>query len=124
MKIVLCCLTIGICMSVSGNAQPASIPHKVFLISNLADVPARNGYWDHLQQLLTSQSGPYTLVVNGDILTKSFDPANQEDLGRIEHLVGLAQDLSQGRIVIIPGDRDWDNSGIDGLRSVKSWRIS
>ncbi len=119
MRGILFCLVICLFLSDPGITQPTAPSHRVLLVSNLADVPADDPYWNQLRQLLEIQSGPYTLLVNGDLISKSFNPSNQGDLLRIDKLINLAQGLSHGRVIILPGDRDWDNSGIEGLKSVK-----
>ncbi|GAA3997215.1 metallophosphoesterase [Hymenobacter fastidiosus] len=74
-----------------------------------------------LRQQLEQHRGPFTVVHLGDIAANTGLQKEPEasTTARIDQLLGLVQGLPNGRIYFLPGDKDWDNSGPDGLKRVK-----
>ncbi len=99
--------------------------HTVFLLGNTAqrELPAA-----HLQQMrrtLEQQTGPFTVVHLGDIVanegfaSRADTALAQAEKTRIDALLGLVRGLPQGKIYFLPGDKDWANSGPNGLKAVR-----
>ncbi|MEM6803611.1 MAG: BamA/TamA family outer membrane protein [Bacteroidota bacterium] len=103
--------------------QSKSGLHRVFVIGNLADIPDEEllSYSQGLRQLLTEIKDPFTLIYSGDLSNqKNFDQnALNYDSIRISTFLEAA-DFPNGRQLLIPGDRDWLNSGEDGWKYVQT----
>ena len=95
--------------------------HAVYLLGNTAGKDLPEAHLRALRQQLEQQKGAFTVVHLGDIaankgLKKEPDAST---LARIDQLLALVQGLPNGHIYFLPGDKDWDNSGPDGLKRVK-----
>jgi hypothetical protein len=102
-------------------AQNQSAAHSVFLLGNTAGDAVSQAHLRALRQQLEQQKGPFTVVHLGDIAGNKGlkkEPEAQTT-ARLDQLIGLVQGLPNGRIYFVPGDKDWDNSGPDGLKKVK-----
>jgi hypothetical protein len=103
------------------GARAQTPAHSVYLIGNTATTPLSETRLAALRHTLRQQTGPFTLVHLGDVtgpkgLTSETDGALT---ARLDALLSLVADLPQGRLVIVPGDKDWANSGHDGLKAVR-----
>ncbi|NNF33713.1 MAG: hypothetical protein HKN68_06375, partial [Saprospiraceae bacterium] len=84
--------------------------YHIISIANTVDIEDAD-YYEHLDSYLSSVESPYSIVVNGDI-TSSTNSSS---------LTLLLETLTQSgaeKIIIIPGDRDWDESGRSGWQKV------
>lgn len=110
-----------LCIAALGGVfgQGPSQAHRVFVIGNIADIPDENiqAYADALQQLLLKVNDPFTLIYSGDVSSqKNFDQnALTYDSIRISLLL-KAGHFPNSRQLLIPGDRDWLNSGVEGWK--------
>ena len=104
----------------------SDLDHRLFLLANTVDLddPATR-YISYLQSLLKSETTPYSLVINGDLTSDT-----KFDTLMLNHLLN-ATTSEKGKIFIIPGDRDWRNSGMEGYsqvlalqQTVEDWNIS
>lgn len=113
------------CVGQLAAQTPVPPAHTVFLIGNTATTPLSAERAAALRQLLQQTPGPFTLVHLGDVTgNKGLDPSNSSAeeaalLQRLDLLVGLVRDLPRARLVIVPGDKDWANSGHNGLKAVR-----
>ncbi|WP_375418456.1 hypothetical protein [uncultured Hymenobacter sp.] len=104
---------------------PAPPAHTVYLLGNTAQGELSVSHVKLLRQALERQTGPFTVVHLGDIVgnTGLADKADsalaQSEKARADALIALVKDLPQGRIVFVPGDKDWANSGPAGLQAVR-----
>ncbi|SHI83400.1 hypothetical protein SAMN02745146_1650 [Hymenobacter daecheongensis DSM 21074] len=108
-------------VSPSIYGQSSAPAHSVFLLGNTAGKNLPEDHLRALRQQLEQQQGSFTVVHLGDIaansgLKKEPDAATT---ARIDQLIALVQGLPNGRIYFLPGDKDWDNSGPDGLKRVR-----
>ena len=99
--------------------------HTVFLIGNtaLSDLPT--AHLQALRQTLEKQTSPFTVVHLGDIVanegltTKKDTAVSQAAKARADALIALVKGLPLGKIYFLPGDKDWANSGRQGLKAVR-----
>ncbi|GAA3927584.1 hypothetical protein [Hymenobacter algoricola] len=109
----------------SAYAQSASAPaHAVYLLGNTAGKDLPQTHLRALRQQLEQQQGAFTVVHLGDIvgnagLGSRKDSTQSGQTERADALIALVQGLPNGRIYFLPGDKDWDNSGPDGLKRVQ-----
>ncbi len=110
------------------RAQSPTPAHSVFLIGNTATAPLSETRLAALRQALRQTTTPFTLVHLGDVAGPlGLPPAEKPELAadrtaalaRLDALVGLVTDLPNGRLVVVPGDKDWANGGPDGLKAVR-----
>ena len=91
--------------------------YRVVLLGNTADLSAENPFRKNLPKLLAATDTPTTIIVNGDIITGTKDPS--DDSVTVQRLVSLVKDLTHVQMIVIPGDRDWADSGPEGWKRVK-----
>ncbi|MBO0356779.1 hypothetical protein J0X19_02380 [Hymenobacter sp. BT186] len=107
-------------------AQTTSSPatHTVYLLGNTATADLPTAHLKALRKSLEAQPGTFTVVHLGDIVgpqglgTKN-DSTRGNETARVDALLALVQGLPNGKIYFVPGDRDWANSGRDGLKRVR-----
>ncbi len=78
--------------------------------------------FETLRSLLAQSDENSVLVFLGDNLEccglpDSSDAGRPQAEARLRGQLGLSEGFA-GRVVVVPGDRDWDNSGADGLAAV------
>ncbi|MBF9143991.1 ShlB/FhaC/HecB family protein [Hymenobacter properus] len=106
-------------------AQTTSPAHTVFLLGNTAQADIPPARLQQLRRVLEQQTGPFTVVHLGDIVgntglvSKSDTALAQAQRDRADQLIALVKGLPQGKIYFLPGDKDWANSGPDGLKTVR-----
>lgn len=106
-----------------GRGQSSPPAHHVYLLGNTAGpVPAAR--LQVLRRVLEQETVPFTVVHLGDIvgnagLSEKQDTTRAGLESRADALLALVQGLPQGRIYFVPGDKDWNNSGRDGQKSVR-----
>ncbi|WP_324670896.1 hypothetical protein [Hymenobacter sp. GOD-10R] len=98
--------------------------HTVYLLGNTATNDLPPARIQALRRQLEQQTGPFTVVHLGDIVGNEGlggkKDTTQTDLqARADALIGLVKGLPSGKIYFIPGDKDWANSGPEGLKRVK-----
>ena len=85
--------------------------YRLVILGNNVDITADQTYL-HLRTFLENIDSPYSILLAGDI-------TNSTGLLRYsERLKVVLLGSSAEKIIIIPGDRDWDNSGINGWKNV------
>ncbi|WP_231590615.1 metallophosphoesterase [Hymenobacter terrenus] len=111
--------------AVATQAQSFPPAHTVFLLGNTAQTNLPTERLRQLRQTLEQQTGPFTVVHLGDIVGNTGLVANgetalaQAERSRADALIALVKGLPQGKIYFLPGDKDWANSGPDGLKAVR-----
>ena len=99
--------------------------HTVFLLGNTDQATLPTAHLQQLRHALEQQTGPFTVVHLGDIvgnnglLAKSDTATTQAERTRADALITLIYGLPQGKIYFLPGDKDWANSGPNGLKTVR-----
>jgi len=112
-------------LTISASAQTALPAHTVFLLGNTAQADLPTTRLKLLRQTLEQQAGPFTVVHLGDIVgntgfvAKGDTALAQATRTRADALIALVKGLPQGKIYFLPGDKDWANSGRDGLKTVR-----
>ena len=107
------------------SAQTTSPAHTVFLLGNTAQAEIPPARLQQLRRALEQQAGPFTVVHLGDIVgntglvSKGDTALAQSARNRADQLIALVKGLPQGKIYFLPGDKDWANSGRDGLKAVR-----
>lgn len=96
--------------------QSPRVKHCIYLIGNIADIQHKETYGAHLRQLVESNRQARAIIFNGDFINPD-KPFKQEYEG-IYTLLDQLKDLPV-RIIFIPGDRDWDDNGLNGLEMVQ-----
>ncbi|MCC2545187.1 hypothetical protein LJY25_01910 [Hymenobacter sp. BT175] len=105
-------------------AQSSPPAHAVYLLGNTSGKNLPEPHLQALRRQLEQQPGAFTVVHLGDIaanegLSGRKDSSLTSQTARIDALLGLVQGLPNGRIYFLPGDKDWGNSGPDGLKRVR-----
>lgn len=99
----------------SMTAQTPNAKHCIYFIGNLADIEDKQSFGNHLYQLVEQNQYARAIVFNGDFVNpeRSF----RDEVESIHDLLEILTDLPI-RIIFIPGDRDWDNCGLNGFEMV------
>lgn len=108
-----------ILLSISIKPQSKEASHSVYVISNLVDIHQSDQFISRVNKLLSAQKNSFTFIINGDIVNSKFNKKFEEDSIRISNLLVALSKYEKGKVIIIPGERDWDDSGEDGLKNVK-----
>ncbi|RYY14470.1 MAG: hypothetical protein EOO36_14195, partial [Cytophagaceae bacterium] len=104
------------------SAQTTPPAHTVFLLGNTAEGDLPTARLAALRQTLARQTTPFTVVHLGDIVAneglaaKKDTALSQAERGRADALIALVKGLPLGKIYFLPGDKDWANSGRNGLK--------
>ena len=106
---------------VVGISQPSVPAQRFWLLGNTADVKADSDFFDHFRKSLERQQEPVHVLVNGDLI-KSCGSDETPPKMPVERLLNSVQGLDHVTVTIIPGDRDWNNSGKGGLECVEELR--
>ncbi|OON70262.1 hypothetical protein [Hymenobacter sp. CRA2] len=118
-------LVAGLLLTAALPARPQSAPaaHHVYLLGNTAG-PVPEARLKALRRTLEQETTPFTVVHLGDIvgnegLSDKQDTTRASLETRANALIALVQGLPNGRIYFVPGDKDWNNSGRGGQKSVR-----
>jgi hypothetical protein len=107
------------------SAQTGAPAHTVFLLGNTAQGELPSARLRLLRQVLEQQKTPFTVVHLGDIVgneglaSKKDTAFSQQEKSRADAFINLVKGLPLGKIYFVPGDKDWANSGRDGLKAVR-----
>ena len=102
------------------SQDEAKIFHRVYLTANTVDISSHSSFIPAVQKLLSGTEEPFSFIINGDLIEGKFSKKKSEKI--TQNLRKLFEQLTQfekGQIVVIPGDRDWADSGKDGWEDVK-----
>lgn len=92
---------------------------SVILISNIVDIRDSDKFITRINEILSKQKHPFTLIINGDLVDSKFEKNFEKDSTRIFELLSSVSKHKNGKTIIIPGERDWDDSKKSGLKNVK-----
>lgn len=107
------------------SAQTSPPAHTVFLLGNTAQGDLPTTRLQLLRQVLEQQKTPFTVVHLGDIVgndglaSKKDTALSQQEKSRADAFINLVKGLPLGKIYFVPGDKDWANSGRNGLKAVR-----
>ncbi|MBE9510247.1 MAG: metallophosphoesterase, partial [Bacteroidetes bacterium] len=116
-KFILLVLIITCISVIKSSAQENDkIDHIVYLFGNTSTKEIRKLNLEGLKKHLSSENHPFSVIHLGDILK----PGNTENqLLELDQFLNLVRDKPNGDIYFIPGDKDWNNSGKNGLEAVR-----
>ncbi|GJM36140.1 MAG: hypothetical protein DHS20C18_51410 [Saprospiraceae bacterium] len=104
-----------ICNSLYAQGQ------QVYLFGNLADVEDTADLFQKLEGLFQKEQNAFTLIVNGDLVNEKITQSNQEEtLKPLFQLADLMAKFDNGQLIIVPGDRDWNNGKKGGEKSLEN----
>jgi hypothetical protein len=102
----------------SQNENP--IIHRVFLTANTADISSNSNFIPAIEKLLSKTNESFSLILNGDLIKGKISDKNEGDvIQNLGRLFSTVTQFDNGRIIVIPGDRDWADSGPDGWKNVR-----
>lgn len=107
---------ITLLMVTAGYAQ-AQFSQRVFLLGNTGDLPANSQVYQDLRTMINRGTTPATVIINGDITDGAMN--FHEDSLKLAQMLSVVEGLQHVKLIIIPGDRDWGNSGPQGLKYVR-----
>jgi len=97
-----------------------NVKHRVFLTANTADIKDHSEIYQSINDLLSKKSDPFTVLIDGDIISSKLDDKDYgKDSTRIKELLDAVASFKNGKVVIVPGDRDWADSQKGGLKTVR-----
>ena len=97
-------------------AEDDPILHRLYQTANIVDINKTSTFLKHLNLLLSQQDDPASLLINGDLINGKI---GKQDSLKISRLLSISEKLAQGKLIILAGNRDWDDSGENGLKRVK-----
>ncbi len=92
------------------------VEQVVYLIGNTATSEMNEAQLASLQKHLLTEKGPFTLLHLGDIVKPGKHDSWKSEL---DHIFKLVDGRENGQVIFTPGDKDWNNSGRDGLKAVR-----
>ena len=97
-----------------------TIKHRVFVTANTADIEEDSIIYTELKNLFSANPEPFTFIISGDLISEDITQENASfQIAKIRKLLETSSGSENGRVVIIPGERDWADSGEEGWKSVK-----
>ena len=112
-------LAILLLFSSIARAQSNKSNHSVFLTSNIVDVKNSVDFLSKIELILSKQTQTFSFIISGDLVNSKFEKNFKNDSIRITNLLTNLSQFENGNFIIVPGDRDWDNSGKNGLSNIK-----
>lgn len=106
--------------SIEVIGQQSNEDYKVFLLGNLDQLDIESDYFKVLSSEIKSLSSDYTVLVNGDFVGPAglSIPYRAEEVARIDAIASLSR--KKGKVIFIPGDKEWDDSGDDGKKKMSA----
>jgi hypothetical protein len=118
-------LLTGLGFAATFTAFAQAPAHTVYLLGNTDQASPPTAQLQQLRHTLEQQTGPFTVVHLGDIVGntglagKADSVVAQTTQARADAIIALVKGLPNGRILFVPGDKDWANSGPAGLKAVQ-----
>lgn len=96
--------------------------HDVYLLGNLVDIQNYTSFLDGLKEEFDKNENGFTLIVNGDLVDDRLNDLSntQRQLDNIFSLIDLFSIYEKGKLILLSGDRDWNNNGLNGYKWVKA----
>ncbi|MCY7408795.1 MAG: hypothetical protein LH473_00850, partial [Chitinophagales bacterium] len=121
MKSFITLLFVSIFIGCTLNAQHSgNISQNIFITGNTAHAASTENL-NVLRAAVAGQTAPVTLIYCGDILHKNGlqgKPTKQDSVF-IKSLLDVVKDAADAKVYFIPGDEDWNNSGMNGWKNVR-----
>ena len=118
--LLICLLGWATYLPVNAQAQTTdSMAQVVYLIGNTATTTIAPAHLQALQKIVQAEKNPFTVVHLGDIAANRGigKRVNAGANRKIDQLLQLTK--TRGKLYLVPGDKDWDNSGKEGLEDVR-----
>ena len=115
LKLALLLLTL--IWSFSHTEAQHTLTNRIITLGNTADLSVETDFYENLRLMLSSETTPTALIVNGDFTNGAMNL--YEDSLKIAQLLGTVKGLEQVNLIIVPGDRDWANSGSKGWEYIQ-----
>ena len=96
-------------------AQESAV-HRVLTIGNTIDLSNESPVSANLKSIVDSNKTPISIILNGDFSDGSMNL--QQDSIRLSRIIEVVKNRDHAQLVIIPGDRDWADSGPKGWKHV------
>lgn len=95
---------------------------NVFLFSNLDEIKSDAPIFQQLKSIVERAEGEKSLLFIGDYLDKNGmgTSPNKREKEKVESLLKLTNVANQ--TIFVPGDKDWDNGGENGLKKVEAFQ--
>jgi hypothetical protein len=101
------------------NSVESNEISDVYIFSNLVDVVNPTPFYIALEDELDRNSNSFTIILNGDIIDHQIgEPSDDPQMKNVFRLLDLVGKYSNGKLIIIPGDRDWNNNQEGGFDCV------
>lgn len=101
----------------SKSFSQEAINYRVFSIGNTANLNEDTTFFIALKNQLSSSNEKKILLINGDLI-KNNDNLTRDSL-RVYKMLRILSSSKNTQLIVLPGDRDWSNSGKNGLKTVK-----
>ena len=99
--------------------QDTNSNHRVFLLGNTADIDLDSNFYTDFSKFLPTDE-PFSVIINGDLIKgNNGGKLDAQDSLKIDNLLRPLSKFKNAKVFILPGDRDWSNSGKKGLDLVK-----
>ncbi len=110
-------LLLFICLNFSLHGQKKDYKHQVFLSGNICDAVSDDVFFTSLKSSLKNTKEPFTLILNGDLTDAKYGSKEwSAQMDRLQFLIHTVEEIPQGKIVLIAGDRDWKKSKKGGQK--------
>jgi len=99
--------------------------HEVYTFGNYIDLKEPTSFLTSLRTELDKNTSTFTILITGDIVNKKYNSSFADvQLNQFTALIDLIAKYSNGKLVFVPGDRDWANGKKQGLKSIKEIEVS
>jgi hypothetical protein len=117
-KLILILVIISLKLNGFGQ-ETNTASYRVINIGNIVDIKNVEEYSIALKNLLASSKTPVLLILNGDLTQKNRTTSLGLDSLRMFKMLQTISAVDHAKIIVIPGDRDWNHSKKGGLKKVK-----
>lgn len=99
----------------------AAAQHSVYFFGNYVDIKDKPAFHKQLNELLMRQQSEFTLLLNGDLVSgKISENGEEKQVEPIFKLMDLISNYPKGTLLLLSGDRDWNDNKRGGEKSVQA----
>lgn len=114
---IILVITVFNFLLVSEGFSQEKINYRIFSIGNTANLKEDTTFYYALKETLSKSNEKKILLINGDLIKS--DAHLSRDSSRVYKMLHILSSAKNTQIIVLPGDRDWSNSGKNGLKTVK-----